>query len=102
MTLSFIKHACVAGEPLNPEVYNKIKELTGLELHEGFGQSETPVMLANFGFFPVRPARWASPAPCFHIDLPMSTAIPARTASSAPSPSATWAPGPVRPIPRLL
>ena len=36
--LRFIKHAGVAGEPLNPEVYYKIKELTGLALYEGFGQ----------------------------------------------------------------
>lgn len=67
--LSFIKHACVAGEPLNPEVYNKIKELTGLELYEGFGQSETPVMLANYGFFPVRPGSMGKPSPIFDIDL---------------------------------
>lgn len=67
--LSFIQHACVAGEPLNPEVYNKIKELTGLELYEGFGQSETPVMLANYGFFPVRPGSMGKPSPIFDIDL---------------------------------
>jgi acetyl-CoA synthetase len=67
--LSFIHHACVAGEPLNPEVYNKIKELTGLKLYEGFGQSETPVMLANFGFFEVRPGSMGKPSPTFDIDL---------------------------------
>lgn len=67
--LSFIKHAGVAGEPLNPEVYYKIKELTGLALYEGFGQSETPVMLANFGFFPVRPGSMGKPNPIFDISL---------------------------------
>ena len=67
--LSFIKHAGVAGEPLNPEVYHKIKELTGLALNEGFGQTETPVLLANYGFFPVRPGSMGKPNPCFDLDL---------------------------------
>lgn len=67
--LSFIKHACVAGEPLNPEVYKKIYELTGLELHEGFGQSETPVLLANYPWINVRPGSMGKPSPLFDIDL---------------------------------
>ena len=36
-----------AGEALNPEVYNQFEKLTGLQIKEGFGQSETPVLLAN-------------------------------------------------------
>ncbi len=67
--LSFIKHATVAGEPLNPEVYNKIIALTGLEIREGFGQTETPVLLANFPFFDVRPGSMGKPNPYFHIDI---------------------------------
>lgn len=67
--LSFIKHATVAGEPLNPEVYRKIIELTGLELREGFGQTETPVIFANFPFFDVKPGSMGKPNPCFDIDL---------------------------------
>ncbi|MDR1700254.1 MAG: AMP-binding protein, partial [Lachnoclostridium sp.] len=47
---SFIKHASVAGEPLNPEVYHQIRQKTGLAIHEGFGQSEGSVLLANFGW----------------------------------------------------
>jgi len=67
--LSFIEHASVAGEPLNPEVYRKIIELTGLEIREGFGQTETPVLLANFRFFDVRPGSMGKPTPYFHVDL---------------------------------
>lgn len=67
--LSFIEHASVAGEPLNPEVYRKIIALTGLEIHEGFGQSETPVLLANFKFFDVRPGSMGKPTPNFDIEL---------------------------------
>lgn len=66
---SYIKHATVAGEPLNPEVYRKIIELMGLELHEGFGQTETPVIFANFDFFDVHPGSMGKPNPCFDVDL---------------------------------
>ncbi|MBE6759043.1 MAG: acetyl-CoA synthetase [Ruminococcaceae bacterium] len=67
--LSFIEHASVAGEPLNPEVYNRFQELTGLELREGFGQTETPVLFANFPFFDVRPGSMGKPNPYFDIQL---------------------------------
>lgn len=66
---SFIEHASIAGEPLNPEVYKKIQELTGLELHEGFGQTETSVLLANFKWIKVRPGSMGKPAPLYGITL---------------------------------
>jgi len=66
---SFIKHASIAGEPLNPEVYKKIYELTGMELHEGFGQTESSVLLANFPWMEVRPGSMGKPAAIYNIDL---------------------------------
>ncbi len=45
--LSSIHHMTTAGEALNPEVYNKFKEATGLEIMEGFGQTETTLVIAN-------------------------------------------------------
>ena len=45
--LSSIHHMTTAGEALNPEVYNKFKEATGLEIMEGFGQTETTLAIAN-------------------------------------------------------
>ncbi|MDR0315989.1 MAG: AMP-binding protein [Treponema sp.] len=66
---SFIHHCSVAGEPLSPEVYHKLKELTGLELREGFGQSETSVMAAVFKWLPVKPGSMGKPAPLFGIKL---------------------------------
>ena len=66
---SFIKHTSVAGEPLSPEVLNKLKELTGLEIREGFGQSETSVMAAVFKWLPVRPGSMGKPAPLFGLKL---------------------------------
>jgi len=67
--LSFIEHTSVAGEPLNPEVFNKIKEMTGLEIREGFGQSETSVMAATFKWLPVKPGSMGKPAPLFGLNL---------------------------------
>jgi acetyl-CoA synthetase len=66
---SFIRHTSVAGEPLSPEVYHKLMELTGLELREGFGQSETSVMAAVFKWLPVKPGSMGKPAPLFDIKL---------------------------------
>jgi len=65
----FIRHTSVAGEPLSPEVYNKLKELTGLEIREGFGQSETSVMAAVFKWLPVKPGSMGKPAPLFDLKL---------------------------------
>ena len=66
---SFIRHTSVAGEPLSPEVYNKLKELTDLEIREGFGQSETSVMAAVFKWLPVKPGSMGKPAPLFDLKL---------------------------------
>ena len=66
---SSIKHCCIAGEPLNPEVFYKFKELTGLTLTEGFGQTETPVILANFDGIEIKPGSTGKPSPDFDIDI---------------------------------
>ena len=67
--LSCIKHCCIAGEPLNPEVFNKWYELTGLKLCEGFGQTEGSVMLANFEWFDPIPGSMGKPSPLYNIEL---------------------------------
>ncbi len=46
--LTSIKHATTAGEALNPEVFHKFKEITGLSIMEGFGQTETTLQIGNF------------------------------------------------------
>ncbi len=51
--LSSIHHMTTAGEALNPEVFNQFKAATGLEIMEGFGQTETTLAIANlFGTTP--------------------------------------------------
>ncbi len=67
--LSCIKHCCIAGEPLNPEVFKKWYELTGLKLCEGFGQSESSVMLANFEWFEPIPGSMGKPSPLYDVRL---------------------------------
>ena len=66
---SAIEHCGNAGEPLNPEIFNKIKEVWGLDMYEGFGQSESTVLIANFGWFKPKPGSMGKPAPLYDIDL---------------------------------
>jgi acetyl-CoA synthetase len=67
--LSGIKHACTAGEPLNPEVFNQFKKATGLEIIEGFGQTETTVLCANFQWITPKPGSMGKPSPLYDIDI---------------------------------
>lgn len=45
--LSSLVHCCTAGEALNPEIFNRWKEATGLKIYEGFGQTETTLCIAT-------------------------------------------------------
>ena len=67
--LSSIHHCATAGEPLNPEVVKRWKELTGHMIYEGFGQTETTVVLANFGWDEVKPGSTGKPSPIYNITL---------------------------------
>ena len=66
---SNMKQAATAGEPLNPEVFNQFKKATGLVIHEGFGQTESSVLLGNFGWFEPKPGSMGKPSPLYDIDL---------------------------------
>lgn len=67
--LSSIKKACTAGEPLNPEVYNRFKKAVGLDIIEGFGQTETTVLCANFEWIKPKPGSMGKPSPLYDIDI---------------------------------
>jgi len=67
--LSSLERCCDAGEPLNPEVFHRWKALTGLEIAEGFGQSESSVLLANFQWFKIKPGSMGKPSPLYDIHL---------------------------------
>jgi len=66
---SAIEHCGNAGEPLSPEIFNKIKNAWGLDMYEGFGQSESTVLIANFPWFKPRPGSMGKPAPLYDIDI---------------------------------
>lgn len=66
---SSIRHCGIAGEPLNPEVYYRFLEATGLEVREGFGQSETSVLIANFPWLKVKPGSTGKPSPLYNLDI---------------------------------
>ena len=67
--LSSIQNFCNAGEPLNPEVFNRIYELTGKKMREGFGQTEGSVLLANFPWIDPKPGSMGKPSPLYNIKL---------------------------------
>lgn len=67
--LSTIQHIATAGENLPSEVFNKFKELTGLEIKEGFGQTETTVSLATFKWLDSKPGSVGKPSPAYNLKL---------------------------------
>ena len=66
---SALKYCTVAGEPLNPEVYSRFLELTGLKLREGYGQTEMTAAIAVFPWMEPRPGSMGMPSPGYDIDL---------------------------------
>lgn len=68
--LSSLRHCTSAGEPLNPEVIRAWKEgCGGLTVYDGYGQSETTVLVANYRSMPVRPGSMGQPVPGWDIEV---------------------------------
>mgnify|MGYP002509598135 CR=1 FL=1 len=67
--LSSVEHMSTAGEALNPEVYNQFEKLTGLQIKEGFGQSETTMLIGNLRGKPHKVGSMGKPAPIYNIDI---------------------------------
>lgn len=67
--LSSLRYCCTAGEALNPEVYNRFDELTGIKLMEGFGQTETTMTLGTMPWMEPKPGSMGMPNPQYDIDL---------------------------------
>lgn len=66
---SSLKHLSTAGEPLNPEIFKRMKDATGIEIHEGFGQSETCCSLGTNSYIDVRIGALGKAMPIFDIHL---------------------------------
>lgn len=67
--LSALKYSTVAGEPLNPSVFEAFYEATGLKLMEGFGQTEMTVTIANYPWMKPKPGSMGMPSPAYDMDL---------------------------------
>ena len=67
--LSSIHHATTAGEALNPEVFYKFEQATGLRIAEGFGQTEMTLGIANLVGTQLKPGAMGKPVPGYGIDL---------------------------------
>jgi acetyl-CoA synthetase len=67
--LSSLKYCVVAGEPMNPEIYNKWLEFTGIKIMEGYGQTEMTVAVATYPWMKPKPGSMGKPSPGYHIEI---------------------------------
>ena len=64
-----LRHATTAGEMLAPEVFHKFTERTGLQLCEGYGQTETTLLMANFKGYDAVEGSMGTPSPFYNLEL---------------------------------
>lgn len=62
-----MRSAVAAGEPLNPEVIDKFQKMFGLPIRDGYGQTETVVLVANTPTTPLKPGSMGKPLPPFNV-----------------------------------
>jgi acetyl-CoA synthetase len=67
--LSSLEWCTIAGEALNPAVYDHFFKLTGIKLHEGYGQSETTLSVLTPPWIEPKPGSMGLPSPHYDIDL---------------------------------
>ena len=67
--LSSIAHASTAGEALNPEVYRQFQSATGLDIMEGFGQSESTLIIGNLVGSTHKLGSMGKPVPLYDVQL---------------------------------
>ena len=67
--LSTIEHASTAGEALNPEVYRQFQKATGLSIMEGFGQSESTLIIGNLNGQDHKLGSMGKPVPLYNVHL---------------------------------
>ena len=66
---SSVQHMTTAGEALNPEVYKQFKKATGLKILEGFGQTESTMIIGNMTGAPHKIGSMGKPAPIYDVEL---------------------------------
>ena len=67
--LSSIEHASTAGEALNPEVFRQFEKHTGLKIMEGFGQSESTLIIGNLAGGSHKIGSMGKPVPLYDVHL---------------------------------
>ena len=67
--ISSVNYCTTAGEALNPEVFNRFKDLSGIKLMEGFGQTETTLCLMTTPWMEPKPGSMGRPSPAYDMDL---------------------------------
>ncbi|WMJ23093.1 AMP-binding protein [Paludicola sp. MB14-C6] len=67
--LASLTHASTAGEALNEEVFKRFRDVTGLKLMEGFGQTETTLLLATLDGMEPKPGSMGKPSPLYNVDI---------------------------------
>ncbi|HWQ58282.1 MAG TPA: AMP-binding protein, partial [Clostridia bacterium] len=67
--LSSVRHAAIAGEALNPEVFRQMEKATGMQLMEGFGQSETTLVIGNLTGGAHKVGSMGKPVPLYDVDI---------------------------------
>ncbi|MDO5435642.1 MAG: AMP-binding protein [Clostridia bacterium] len=67
--LSSVTHATIAGEALNPEVFRQLEKLTGLQVMEGFGQSESTLIIGNLAGADHKIGSMGKVTPIYHVEL---------------------------------
>lgn len=67
--LSSLKYCTIAGEALNPSVFEKWYEMTGIKLYEAFGQTETTVTIGTYPMVEPKPGSMGKKGPVYDIDL---------------------------------
>ncbi|XP_040314772.1 acyl-coenzyme A synthetase ACSM3, mitochondrial isoform X3 [Herpailurus yagouaroundi] len=69
-----LKHCVSAGEPINPEVTEQWRNRTGLDIYEGYGQTETVLICGNFKGMKIKSGSMGKPSPAFDVkDNPTKT-----------------------------
>lgn len=69
LDLSSLEYSTTAGEALNPDIFNFWKEKTGLTIYEGFGQTETPLTVANLRGMRPKPGSMGKPVPLYTVEI---------------------------------
>ncbi|MCL5790516.1 MAG: AMP-binding protein, partial [Candidatus Thermoplasmatota archaeon] len=69
VNLKSLKTAASAGEPLNPEIIARFRDVSGTEIRDGYGQTETVLMVGNFPGVKIKPGSMGKPSPFFRMSI---------------------------------